>query len=166
MSDWIASLALGVAAIATFVAIKQYVINRRKLDLDRYEPRLRIYKEVRRILSIVSRDADLKQSDLLQFYTSVAEADFLFGKEIRAYIDEIFKHGNELCRLISEYRDGTQEMPAGYDSKKVVDKWAETKRAETKWAEIKWFNAQPEVAKRKFAKYLRQGSNPAGLARL
>ena len=42
------------------------------------------------------------------------------------------------------------------DSKKVVEnKWAETKLAENKWAEIKWFNAQPEVAKRKFAKYLK-----------
>ncbi len=157
MSDWIAGLSVGVAAIATFVGVKQYLINRRKLDLDQYEPRLRIYKEVRRILGIVSRDAALKQSDLLQFYTSVAEADFVFGKEIRAYIDEIFKHGNELCRLVSEYRDSTQAMPADYENKKVVgDKWAETKLAENKWAEIKWFNAQPEVAKRKFAKYLKQ----------
>jgi hypothetical protein len=157
MSDWIAGLSVGVAAIAAFFGIKQYIINRRKLDLDQYEPRLRIYKEVRRILGIVVRDAALKQSDLLQFYTSVAEADFLFGKEIRAYIDEIFKHGNELCRWVSEYRDYTQEMPADYDSNKVVEnKWAETKLAENKWAEIKWFNAQPEVAKRKFAKYLKR----------
>ena len=157
MSDWLAGLSVGVAAIATFFGIKQYIINRQKLDLDRYEPRLRIYKEVRRILGVVSRDEALKQSDLLQFYASVAEADFLFGKEIRAYIDEIFKHGNELCRWVSEYRDYMQEMPTNYDSNKVVgDKWAETKLAENKWAEIKWFSAQPEVAKRKFAKYLKQ----------
>ena len=157
MSDWIAGLSVGVAAIAAFFGIKQYITNRQKLDLDRYEPRLRVYKEVRRILGIVSRDADLKQSDLLQFYTSVAEADFLFGKEIRAYIDEIFKHGNELCRWISEHRDYKQEVPTDYDSNKVVEnKWAETTWAENKLAEITWFNAQPEVAKRKFAKYLKQ----------
>jgi hypothetical protein len=156
MSDWIAGLSLGVAAIAGFVAIKQYLINRRKLDLDRYEPRLRIYNEVKQILGVARRDASLQQSDLLKFYTSVAEADFLFGPEIRAYIDEIFKHGNDLCRWVSEYHDYMQEMPADNDSKEVVEnKWAETKLAETKWAEIKWFNAQPEVAKRKFAKYLK-----------
>jgi hypothetical protein len=157
MSDWLAGLSLGVAAIAGFFAVKQYLINRRKLDLDRYQPRLRIYNEVKQILGIVSRDASLQQSDLLKFYTSVAEADFLFGPEIRAYIDEIFKHGNDLCRWVSEYRDYTQEMPADFDSKKVVEnKWTETKLAEVKWAEIKWFNAQPEVAKRKFARYLKQ----------
>ena len=156
MSDWFVTSILGVAAIAAFLRIKQYTTTRRNRNLDLYEPRLRIYKKVRRILSVVVRDSALKQSDLREFYASVAEADSLFGSEIRSYINEIFNHGNELCRWVSDYRDYTQEMPASDDGKVVENKWAETKLVENKVAEVKWFMAQPEVAKRKFAKYLKQ----------
>ncbi len=68
-----------IAIVATYIAWQQWKTNRQKLNLERYDRRLRIYEEVRKILSLISRDAVASMEDLLKFRTSVSEADFLFG---------------------------------------------------------------------------------------
>jgi hypothetical protein len=110
-----------IAIVTTYVACQQWQTNRQKLVLDRYDRRLHVYEEVRKILSIILRDANASYEDLLKFRTAVSEADFLFGPEIPEYIDEIYKHGIKLHYWCGEYRDYTQEMPEGYDHKKVVE---------------------------------------------
>src|SRR5262245_23163525 len=82
-----------IAVIAAYIALQQWRTNRQKLELDLYSHRLRIYEEVRKILSIILRDAKVSTEDLLKFRTAVSEADFLFGKDVVAYIDEIYHRG-------------------------------------------------------------------------
>lgn len=134
-----------IAVVAAYIAWQQWKTNRQKLVMDRYDRRLRIYEEVRKILSIILRDAKARTDDLLKFRTSVSEADFLFGPEIMAYIDEIYKHGLSLGRWNQEYRDYTQEKPEGYDHAKVVGEMHK---------ELTWLTEQFEPAKEKFRKYL------------
>ena len=137
-----------IAAVATYIAWQQWRTNRQKLELDLYERRLRIYEEVQKILRIIARDTKASLSDLLEFRTSVSEADFLFGPEIREYIDEIYTHSCNLGRWNDEYRDITQVHPEGYDHNKVVAE---------KHKELTWLVAQFEPAKEQFQKYLRLG---------
>jgi uncharacterized ubiquitin-like protein YukD len=113
--------------------------------LDRYDRRLKVYEEVRKILSLVIRDAKASFEDLLKFRISVSEADFLFGQEVIEYIDEIYKHGINLQRWNNEYRDYTQPKPEGYDHSKVVEEMHK---------ELEWLSSQIEPAKLKFKKYL------------
>jgi len=134
-----------IAIVATYIAWQQWKTNKQKLILDRYDRRLRVYEEVRKILSIILRDANVSFEDLLKFRTSVSEADFLFGIEITEYIDEIYKRGIQLNYWTGEYRDYTQERPEGYDHKAIVDNMH---------AELKWLASQFEPAKQKFKKYL------------
>jgi len=134
-----------IAIVATYIAWQQWKTNQQKLNLERYDRRLRVYEEVIKILSIILRDANASIEDLLKFRTSVSEADFLFGPEIPAYIGEIYKRGLNLRRWNQEYRDYTQEKPDGYDHKKVVDE---------KHKELTWLVDQFEPAKEKFKKYL------------
>lgn len=68
-----------VAVAAVRIAWEQMKINRQKLVLDRYDRRLRIYEEVKRLLSIVMRDGKIAMEDLLKFRVATSEADFLFG---------------------------------------------------------------------------------------
>ena len=79
------------------------------------------------------------------FRRSTAEADFLFGPDIRRYLDELFKHGLALQRWAEEYRDRTQPLPPGYDHQKVV---------EGKHKESLWFAGQHDEALRRFKGYL------------
>jgi len=134
-----------IAIITTCIAWQQWQTSRQKLNLDRYERRLRIYGEVIKILSIIIRDAKVSTEDLIKFRTSVSEADFLFGPEIPQYIDEIYKRGLNLWRWDQEYRDYTQEKPKDYDHKKVVDEMHK---------ELTWLTEQFGPAKEKFKKYL------------
>ena len=134
-----------IAVVATYIAWQQWKTNQQKLNLDRYERRLRVYEEVRKILSIILQDAKASTDDLLKFRTSVSEADFLFGKEILIYIDEIYKRGLSLWRWTQEYRDYTQEKPEGYNHDKVVEEMHK---------ELTWLTEQFEPAKEKFKKYL------------
>ncbi len=134
-----------IAIVATYIAWQQWKTNQQKLVLDRYDRRLKVYEEVRKILSLVMRDAQASYEDLLKFRTSVSEADFLFGPEIPKYIDEIYQRGLKLQYWTGEYRDYTQPKPEGYDHQKVVD---------GKHAELKWLSEQFEPAKEKFRKYL------------
>jgi uncharacterized ubiquitin-like protein YukD len=134
-----------IAIVATYIAWQQWKTNKQKLNLERYDRRLRVYEEVRKILSIIARDAKVSTEDLLKFRTAVSEADFLFGQEITTYIDEIYKRGLNLWLWKQEYRDYTQEKPDGYDHNKVVNEMHK---------ELNWLVDQFKPAKEKFKKYL------------
>lgn len=134
-----------IAIVATYVAWQQWQTNRQKLILDRYDRRLRVYEEVRKILSIILRDTKASNEDLIKFRTAVSEADFLFGPEIPEYIDEIYTRGVKLQYWSGEYRNYTQEMPKRYDHMQVVNGIN---------SELTWLTAQFEPAKSKFKKYL------------
>jgi hypothetical protein len=136
-----------IAIVTVYIAYQQWQTNRQKVELDRYDRRLRIYEEVRRILSIILRDAGASIDDLQKFRISVSEADFLFGPEIPEYIDEIYKRGLNLWRRNEEYRGYSQSQikPPGYDHDKVVEEMN---------SELTWLTGQFEPAKQKFKKYL------------
>jgi hypothetical protein len=137
-----------IAVIATYIAWQQWKTNKQKYAFDLYERRLRVYEEVRKILSLIGRDAKVDPSQLLEFRTSVMEADFLFGREIPEYIDDVYRHGVELWRWTTEHRDYTQsraDPPTGYNHEQVVKGMAE---------ELQWLMAQHEVARQKFGRYL------------
>jgi hypothetical protein len=134
-----------IAIVATYIAWQQWKTNQLKLHLDRYDRRLKVYEEVRQILSIIVRDAKASYDDLLKFRRAVSEADFLFGPEIPAYIEEIYQRGVKLQYWSGEYRDYTQPKPEGYDYQKVC---------EGMHAELEWLSAQFEPAHQKFKKYL------------
>lgn len=134
-----------IAFVATYIAWQQWKTNQQKFILDRYDRRLKVYEEVRKILSIIVRDAKASYEDLLKFRISVSEADFLFGSEIPTYIDEIYQRGVKLQYWSNEYRDYTQEKPDGYNHEKVVNEMHK---------ELDWLSTQFEPAKQKFKKYL------------
>ena len=136
-----------IAGIAVYIAWQQFKVNKRKLEFDQYERRLRVYQEVRSILTLVLRDFKPEFSDLQKFRAATAEADFLFKPEISTYLDEIVSRGWKLRSAHAEFRDLTQPPLPGYDHQKVVNAIQEQE---------KWFTEQLEVgaAKQKFKKYL------------
>ncbi len=89
----------------------------------------------------------LEWANLIDFGSSTAEADFLFGLEIREYINEITSRAATLIAANAEYRDFTQPLPANYDHNKVVKEIADQNN---------WFAEQivGDDAKNKFAQYL------------
>ncbi|MEW6659654.1 MAG: hypothetical protein AB1424_13425 [Thermodesulfobacteriota bacterium] len=79
-----------IAIVATYIAWQQWKTNQLKLKLERYDRRVHVYEEVKRILSFIVGNAGASIDELIRFRTAVSEADFLFGPETPKYLDEIY----------------------------------------------------------------------------
>ena len=134
---------IGIAVV--YIAWQQWQANTRKLKLEMYDRRRRIYGEVIAFLSLVLRDFKPDMSAVIVFRCETAEADFLFGSDITSYIDEVFNQALDIREAHLEYRDSTQETPPDYDHAKVV---AAMHKLE------KWFIGQHDIARLKFKLYL------------
>ena len=134
-----------IAAVASYIAWQQWKTNELKVKLDRYDRRLRIYEEVKRILSLIMRDANVEVDELLKFRTATAEADFLFGQDIPEYLDQIYQRGLKLWQRNREYCDLYTTPPEGYNHQEVV---------EDMHVQLTWLTEQFTPAKNRFKPYL------------
>lgn len=155
-----------LALLGTYIAWHQLQTNRQRLETNRermeserrdralqrqrdlYDRRWRVYEGVLTYLSEMM--GDLKPETMRRALTELhrvrTEAHFLFGSDVRTYLEELTDHGAALCRWTSEYRDYTQTSPPGYDHKKVVSGHNE---------ELMWFSKQLGAVPQPFEKYLR-----------
>jgi H+/Cl- antiporter ClcA len=78
-----------IAALAAYIAWQQWQTNVYRLRLDRYDRRLRIYKDVMAFIALVSRDFEPTFEEVLSFARETVEADFLFGEEVTTFINEV-----------------------------------------------------------------------------
>ena len=108
-----------IAIVTTYIAWQQWRTNERKSKLDRYDRRLRIYQRVVEFIGIACRDFKPDSHEVIKFHAETAEADFLFGPEIHAYISELAQRAMDSRSLHLEYRDYTQQPPPGYDHNKA-----------------------------------------------
>jgi len=115
--------------------------------MERYERRLRVYQEVVKMLKECANGELREFRIIVDFGASTAEADFLFGSEIRQYLDEISTRAGKLRSANVQYRDRTQTVPPGYDHEKIVNEMG---------TQTTWFVDQLVgfIAKNKFGKYL------------
>ena len=102
MQAWIdvfsALLTPVIAAIAVYVAYQQWQTNRRRLQLDLYDRRLRIYQAVSQFISKVLTGLSPEPQDFSDYWRDTAEADFLFGTDIRDYLRTLAARAAELRR--------------------------------------------------------------------
>jgi len=137
-----------IAIIATYIAWQQWQANKLKLKMERYERRLRVYQEVIKMLKQCA-DGEIRVfSAIVDFGAATAEADFLFGPEIRQYLDEISTRASKLRSANVRFKDFTQPVPPGYDHEEIVNEIG---------TQTAWFVEQlveKSVAKNKFGKYL------------
>lgn len=134
-----------IAAIAVYIAYQQWQGNRLKLQLERYDRRLRIYQRVMAFLGVALRDFKPDPQEVISFRVDTAEADFLFGPEIPSYIAEIARNALSSRVAHLEYCDTTKVPPPGYDHQKVVDEISR---------HSKWLVDQMDVVNGKFKPYL------------
>ena len=146
MDTLIATLPTAViGCIALYIAYQQWRTNYFKLQVDLYDRRLEVYKAVINYLEGVQGEFKVEHENLSALRERTAEADFLFGPDIREYLQELVRHGARLHRWNVERRGPGSPRPPGYDHKKVLD-GAEEER--------QWFMGQHVVARQKFKRYM------------
>ncbi len=139
------ALTLLIGFIATYIAWQQSQSTQLKINMDRYERRLKVFLETQKFIAQVNRDLKPEIPDLFGFYAATSEADFIFPLEIRKYLDEIYSHANKLRSAKEQYRDYTQICHAGYDHQNICAILEE---------QANWFMDQHKIALEKFRQYM------------
>ena len=132
-----------IGCIATYIAIQQWKAKKLEVNLQVYDRRLHVYEAVKKILGIVTRDADVKTEELLTFMSDAAQADFLFGSEIKQYIEEMYRRGIKLGAANKTYNQNRDKPD--FNPRKTV---------EEQTVQLNWFGQQYDVVTDKFKKYL------------
>lgn len=81
-----------IAALAAWIAFRQFQIARNKLKLELFDKRMEIYSTVRETLSSIARQGRLTQEQEIQYLQGTRSARWLFGPEVSNYLDETLWH--------------------------------------------------------------------------
>jgi hypothetical protein len=88
--QWLQAIALILLPmVGAWVAFKQASIAERKLNLDVYDKRFKVYEAARSLMGTFLREGSVTTKDILMFNTGVAEAPFLFGQDLVNYLDHL-----------------------------------------------------------------------------
>jgi len=88
-------LAPVIAIVAAYIAWRQWRTNAYKVKLDLFDRRIKVYDSVREILglmyTVVSDDKRLHN-----LLNETRNSEFLFGKKVNNYIEEVFHRASDL----------------------------------------------------------------------
>jgi hypothetical protein len=135
-----------IAIITVYIAYQQWVIQRNKFNLERYERRLAVFKGVRSFLNMVF-SGNIDFATCSKFGLDTAECIFLFPDEVKDFIDELYKKGLRLWAINQNLCPpaGTELAVGSQRTGFVTDK-----------VEIlKWFNEQDKESWKIFRKYMK-----------
>lgn len=105
-----AVISLLAAFGVSLIAFRQYQVARAKFKLDLFERRLEIFTETRRFL-LESLRPDPALGELDAFVVMLDRATFLFGDDIRSYIQQAMHHRGELWRISLATRANGDVVP-------------------------------------------------------
>lgn len=120
-----------IAGIVAYVAVQQWRVNKRQARLALFDKRLAIFHSTMELIAAVVRDANVDVDALFKFSFETREHEFLFGSDMREYMDQLWKKGLEL-----HMHGATREEPAKITELTV------------------WFHKQGTEAAQKFKKYM------------
>jgi hypothetical protein len=133
-----------IGGVATYIAYQQWRTNSRRVKLDLFDRRFRVFDATRNLLGSWYT-VGLNDEEYLKFLRETAEADFLFGSEVKEYRDEIYQR-------VQRWSFANQELKRAMESAGPVEK--RTKLAETVRTEIEWATREVNTLPDKFRKYL------------
>ncbi|MGE5057585.1 MAG: hypothetical protein ACM3WP_25765 [Acidobacteriota bacterium] len=120
-----------IAVVTTYIAYQQYQTNRRQHRLALFEKRMAVFNSTMEFISSVLQLATVDAGQLFALLRETRDHEFLFGPEVKAFIDDVYSKGVEL-----QARD-----KIGGEQPRFIDL-------------MTWFAAQPPLAREKFRKYL------------
>jgi DNA-binding transcriptional regulator YhcF (GntR family) len=145
MEYYTSVISLAILCLGAFIAFLQYRLYKFQIKKELYERRIPIYKHVCGYIAKIITSGTAKQEDFYQLLRDTTEVEFLFGNEIKEYIDELYSHGVKLNHYRTLMQAYIEHEDRDVDYKKACD---------GDHKEIKWFSIQFTEANRLFKKYL------------
>jgi hypothetical protein len=88
----VAGLTAYFAARQARIAQRQANIAQDKLALDLFQRRIDVYSTVRRAIAEITRSGASSNSTEITLLEGIDAARFLFGADVRGYLDDLYKH--------------------------------------------------------------------------
>lgn len=111
---------LVVGLTAGTIAYLQYKLNHDKLRLDLFSKRLEAYETLQKFYTSVLREGCVKDDALPTLAEARYKSQFIFGSEIEAHFDGLWKKAVDMHTLHSKlYKLGT--LPVGPERTAVCD---------------------------------------------
>lgn len=93
-----------IALIAATAAILQMCINRRKLQLDLFDKRYKIWEKTGEFLSSILVNGEVQPGADLQFLIDTKSSIFLFREEVSTFLRNVYEDAVSLQALSAEIK--------------------------------------------------------------
>jgi len=131
-----------IALIAVYITYQQYSINRKKMKLDLFEKRMKIFNVTKQLLYRIIQEDQIDILLLKEYRNNVYDSIFLFRKEVSDFIAEI----NKRAIALNHSSDGLADFSVG------SNELNERVRQRTEMRQ--WFSNEYETLEQRFLKYL------------
>jgi hypothetical protein len=128
-----AMLTPAIALLAAYIAWQQHKVNRNQFRLGLFERRYRLFDSTGKLIGTVLGRGRIVDADLKEFLWDTKESDFLFGADIKTYLNELYSKASDVYALENPVEEEQRE-----------------KRKQT----LLWFSGQGDELKKKFGKYM------------
>ncbi len=127
-----ASASAITALIVAYIAVAQFFINRRQYRLALFERRMVVYNSTMNMIASVIQSTRPSLDQAFQYVRETRDHEFLFGPEVKTFIDEVYK---KVVALEAHNTMGSEGV---------------TQRTEI----LNWFSGKMGEARMVFLKYL------------
>jgi hypothetical protein len=131
-----------IAIITGSILVLQYFLAKRRWRLDLYDKRYPVYLGTMEYISVIMRDASVSMEELIKFLRNSKDKEFLFGKEIKEFLEELYKKGTEFHTVINLLKNTSMSENK---RERLIEKQEKL---------LLWFKDQIDVSKKLFGKYL------------
>lgn len=134
-----------IAVTTALILYWQFRLEKNRWRLALWDKRYPVFEATRQYLSFIIINANITQEELYKFQRNSKDKEFLFGRDIREYLNELYNKGNDLIyhtRQIEalEKKDNKEEKRL-----RLIDEQTEL---------MAWFLKQVEESKKLFGEYL------------
>nr|WP_319566557.1 hypothetical protein [uncultured Rhodoferax sp.] len=130
----ISLIPIAIAVLGSYIAIQQYRTARKKLKLDLFDKRFLIFQNTKNYIGEVVCYVAATKEKQREFLVGTRGSQFVFGQEVKDYIDEVWKKSVDL---------------EGWSLDQTT-----SEHSQQRAAHLKWFNDQLQKIDGKFKKYM------------
>ena len=107
-----ALLTLAVALLAIAVGVAQWRTSHQRAVLDLFERRMAIVDALSGVVSKVTASGSVSHQDAMEFAQTTRQVDFLFGPEVKRYVEDLYRAMSEHAVAETKYKHGQEAMDA------------------------------------------------------
>lgn len=146
----IQNIQIAITILLAYVAYQNYRINRATLRIQKDKFRLELFnrrhvilKALQKLLTDFNKNGMVARPVLNEFSIETADAEFLFGEDIKVYVDDVIKKSLRMIHLHERLGAGRQTTEK--QIKNIADEIYNLEM---------WFGEQYNESKKIFRKYL------------